>query len=145
MIYRDPKCVYVADTATEGQAIVLFLAERGISAEVMNASMLTDRAGFGHNAITGRVAEGLEIWVKQESQAADAIQLLADHEQWKTHKSEQAAALGPVEATCEECGAVSKFPGDQRGTVQTCQHCRAYLDVPGVEDMQAEPNPDDEP
>jgi hypothetical protein len=143
VIYRDPKCVYVADNATEGQAIVLFLADRGIAAEVMNASTLTDRAGFGHNAITGRVAEGLEIWVKQESQVADAIQLLADHGQGKAHKSEQAAALGPVQATCEECLDTSEFPGEQRGTVQSCQHCGAYLDVPGFDDMQAEPSPDE--
>jgi hypothetical protein len=45
---------------------------------------------------------------------------------------ERARAVGderPVDVVCEECGQASTFPPAQRGTVQHCPHCSAYLDV----------------
>jgi hypothetical protein len=45
---------------------------------------------------------------------------------------------GLVEAVCEECGKVATFPTAQRGSVQECPHCRAFIDV-GEEELFEEP------
>ena len=36
-----------------------------------------------------------------------------------------------IKVRCEECGQSSRFPPGERGTVQQCTHCRAYVDVEG--------------
>jgi hypothetical protein len=42
----------------------------------------------------------------------------------------EAAPAGPaIEVFCEECGQRTSFPPALRGSVQQCQHCRAYVDV----------------
>jgi hypothetical protein len=38
-----------------------------------------------------------------------------------------------VEAVCEECGCRASFPAQERGTVQECPKCGAYLDVGDAE------------
>ena len=35
-----------------------------------------------------------------------------------------------VHANCEDCGKPTTFPASKQGSVQTCPHCGAYLDVP---------------
>jgi hypothetical protein len=36
-----------------------------------------------------------------------------------------------IEVTCEGCGQTGRFPPAQRGSVQECPHCGAFVDVEG--------------
>jgi len=38
-------------------------------------------------------------------------------------------AADAIEVVCEECGARSPFPAAQKGSVQQCPQCGAFLDV----------------
>jgi hypothetical protein len=43
------------------------------------------------------------------------------------------SAFAGSEVVCEEYGKRGSFPPDQRGSVQQCPHCKAYVDVSGNE------------
>ena len=47
------------------------------------------------------------------------------------------AAADTIEVTCDECGKRSKFPLAQKGSVQNCPHCHAYIDVGDEADADA--------
>ena len=36
---------------------------------------------------------------------------------------------------CWDCGQPLRFPARQRGNVQECPHCGAFVDVPGGEEF----------
>ena len=74
---------------------------------------------------------GVEVCVMDRAQAAHAHRLLGEHFQKNRPRPEPADVVSKVAAVCEECGATAEFPSADRGSVQTCPHCRAYLDVPG--------------
>src|SRR5262245_42468775 len=72
-------------------------------------------------------------WIER-SDSERAGPVLADYQRRAAERraAEQASAGadGPrVEAVCEECGKRSEFPVALRGTVQSCPHCGASLDV----------------
>ena len=87
---------------------------------------------FSHSGVSPR---GIEVWVKEEQDAERAKRLIAEHEVLRQDQTRAKAALGPVEATCEDCRQTSTFPGVDRGTVQQCPRCGAYLDVPGDDEL----------
>jgi hypothetical protein len=61
------------------------------------------------------------------SDAEQAVAVIREHERLQAERS---SGQGPqVEATCDGCGKTAAFPTAQRGTVQNCPHCGAYLDV----------------
>lgn len=141
-MYRDPKCVFIADTIGLAEVVVVWLGEHGIPAQVMNLMTLGGLEGLTA-LLPGTVSSrGMEVWVKDPSQAAEARQLLADFKALK--ETDGAAGVGTIEALCEECGTASLFPAKERGSVQSCPHCGAYMDVT---DEPPEPDgeqPDDE-
>ena len=72
------------------------------------------------------------IWVERED-AEKAAKLLAQYEQDLIERQAQAKepsfGTDPIAVVCEECGRKSEFPANQRGTIQNCPFCRAYVDV----------------
>ncbi|HEY1376796.1 MAG TPA: hypothetical protein VGF55_08370, partial [Gemmataceae bacterium] len=74
---------------------------------------------------------GVEVWVKNPADADRARQLLAER---AAEVEAKANRTGTVEARCEECGQSSTFPAAEQGTIQTCPHCGAMLDVPDPDD-----------
>jgi hypothetical protein len=98
-----------------------YLASYGLRSEVIPAR--TSRSG-------NTSEYGLLVF---DSKRARAEQLLADYTSSLARVAAQREARGPVEAACEGCGARSTFPGGQRGSVQRCPECGAYLDVPDPE------------
>lgn len=117
--------VFHAGSMGEADVVVAWLNEQGIPAYVQ------DRLSAGTLEVSQIVAPvGIEVCVFDSALADTARKLLSEHlAQRQTYQAE-AAGRGSIDATCEECGAKSAFPVSQAGTVQTCPHCREYLDVP---------------
>jgi hypothetical protein len=105
-----------------------WLSQHGIPAHVSDLLTLGGLEGLTGLA-PGVSAHGLEVWVDDPAQAAEARRLLAEHEEELAHRTAREERQGPVEVVCEECGRSSIFPGSQYGTIQDCPHCGAYLDV----------------
>jgi hypothetical protein len=131
MFYRDPKCVYVADSIPKAQMIAVWLEGLDIPAEAMNLHTL---GGFeGLTGIAPGVSHrGIEVWVIHPEHAEKALHLLAEHAEELA--AERKASTGKVTAECEECGKSTEFPAAERGTVQTCPHCHKWVDVPAPDD-----------
>lgn len=130
MIYRDPKCVHIADSLNEAEAAVLFLKGHGLPAQVMNPATLGGLLGLTWMSRTGVSSTGLEVWVADPANVAPALQKLQEFAADQTKKVADKEAKGPVEAVCEECGKTSTFPAAQRDSTQDCPHCGEYMDVP---------------
>jgi len=131
MTDRDPKCVHVENDAATANFVASWLRSQGIPARVMN-----EEVSGGFEGLTG-VSENLgyrgpEVWVDDVADADRARKLFAEKE--KELRAERAAALGPVEAVCSECGTRSTFHADARGSVQECPSCASYIDIPGADD-----------
>jgi hypothetical protein len=134
MIYRDPKCVYIADSLPKADLIAAWLSARDIPAQVMNRYTWGGFEGLTGLA-PGVCHKGMEVWVIHPEQAAAAQALLETHaEQLAAERAERAARTGRVTAVCEECGQSSEFPAAMQGTVENCPHCRKWIDVPGPDD-----------
>lgn len=138
MIQRDPKCVFVAPQLGVAHVVVAWLAERGISAQVMNLTTLAGLDGLTPWSSAGVAGGGIEVWVLHPRDAPRALELLAEREQSEAARLADLDAKGePIEAVCEACGRASVFPAKLRGSVQECPGCGAYVDV-GAEDERAE-------
>jgi len=129
--------VYRAKNGVQAHLFVTALEEAGIKAEIQGttfhpasqtaASLISDSAAWW---------DAPRILVFAED-AERAGQLLLEWEARERKKEQETEASPPIEAVCEKCGRSSSFPASQRGSVQDCPHCAAYIDV-GDED-----SPDD--
>jgi hypothetical protein len=111
MIYRDPKCVHVADNLGVAETTALFLAQNGIPAQVMNPMTLGGLVGLTWLSPTGVSSYGIEVWVDNPAQADRAKELLQAQADFQSSNVEQASRSGNVTALCDECGKPSTFPG----------------------------------
>ena len=130
MIYRDPKCIFVAESLGRAEVIVLWLADHDIAAEVMNPATLGGLDGLTWLSRTAVGASGIEVWVLDPTQAGQARELIAQHAEWLAAQAAERSAAGEIEVVCEECSKGSVFPGSEAGKVLECQHCSEYVDVP---------------
>jgi len=122
---RDLTCVYRAVDVVEADIVAAWLADQGITTHVKN------RYAAGTMQTPLIVApKGIEVCVVDPQQAERARVLVLEHLEHRKEKADEPAMGRSIEAVCEECGKASRFPFEQRGTVQTCPHCRQYLDVP---------------
>ncbi len=118
-------CAYRASSVSEADIIVAWLEEQGVPAFVKN------RHGVETLYVPGLAApRGVEVCVADDETAERAKALLADHAQEIAEQSRATRSSSPVEVICEECGRPTVFPPTQRGTVQSCPHCRGHIDVP---------------
>jgi hypothetical protein len=122
---RDLICVYRTVSVEEADIIVAWLAEEKINSFVKNRHAI----GTGYLALAA-APRGVEVCVFNPDQAERAKALLVEHADESAVKKLHDAAGPDIEAVCVECGRTSRFPFAQRGSVQTCPHCRQYLDVP---------------
>jgi hypothetical protein len=134
MTKSDPRCVFVAPSASQADVVVNMLGHAGIAAQVMDRTTLGGFVGMTVWSSNGISSRGLEVWVINENDLSQARTILGEFEAQQRIAQQEKLSLGPVEAVCEECGKSSTFPAAKRGTVQDCPHCAAYLDVPGGED-----------
>jgi len=119
----DMICVYRAADVGEADIVAAWLDDQGI------ATLVKDRHAGSLPSLT--VAPlGVEVCVIDPAQAEQAKTLVREHLEQCKQNTDKASLVWRIEAVCEECGKASRFPYEQYGTVQTCPHCRRYLDVP---------------
>jgi hypothetical protein len=133
MALTDPVAVYVAENDVEAHLLRDLLAAAGVEAvDGENASQAEKWVG-------GMIADTqtCQVWVGR----ADAERARPVLEAYERRAAERRAAARaaeasgpPVEAVCEECGKPAAFPAAQRGSVQECPHCGAFVDV-GEEEL----------
>lgn len=107
-------------TIEEADIITAWLEEQGILATII------DRANAGGYLFGMTDVEGFAIVTADKATAERAVAMIAEH---KPGKPKRSAGL-KVTAKCEECGKETVFDGELSGTVQECEHCGAYVDVP---------------
>src|SRR5262245_24856773 len=110
MLYRDPRCVHVANSLAEAELVAVFLEDRGIATEVMNPMTLGGLDGLTVWSRTGVSSRGIEVWVKDPIQAGPALQALEEHAGERAARQAEIAQAGPVTVECEECGTDIEFP-----------------------------------
>jgi hypothetical protein len=141
MAIEEPVAVYNAATNVEAHLVKMQLVEAGIEAFVVEDLSTGGLWMFG-------LLPGIhkpQVWVKR-SDVERAQPLLADHVQHPAERQPAGArAPGepgpPIEVVCEECGHKSSFPADQRGSVQDCPHCGAYVDVGEIDPFWLDKDP----
>jgi len=128
---RDPKCVHIDDNLAKANIIASWLTGEGIPAQVMNEMTLGGFEGLV-SVIPKLGFRGAEVWVDNIADVDRARGLLvARNAELQAKHAADENVLVLVEALCEECKGRSTFPGAQRGTVQSCPNCGAFIDVPG--------------
>lgn len=134
---RDPRTVFVADSAKLADAVIQLLAANNIRAE------LGPVAPVEVSALTGMsdAPEEFPILVTDEKQVGDARDFLTRAENvaaMRAVSEKRAARTGTVTATCEDCGKASEWPAAAMGTTEVCPHCGNYMDVPDPDDEWAD-------
>ena len=112
MALRDPVAVYTAGTNVEAHVIARMLEESGVSLWAFGTLSY-------HKP---------QIWVSRADQDR-ARQLLADYERDQAERRRESLDGDLISVTCEECGKITFFLPKNKGTVQECSHCHAYVDV----------------
>jgi hypothetical protein len=136
MELRDPVIAYDAATNVEAQLVKLLLTEAGIDAF---ASEDHSTAGLWMFGVMPEIHKP-QVWVSSADH--DRAQLLLQEYEQRVAERQQSgvsseASAGPaIEVLCEECSKKSSFPSSQKGTVQDCPHCGAYVDVGEGDDAQ---------
>jgi hypothetical protein len=128
MALRDPVAVYKAATAVEAHIVKTALSASGVEAHVTEV-VSEEETWFG-----GPVPDihRPQVWIERTDM--DRAKPVLDEFQRRSGALQEAGAEGGapgpvIEVDCEECGQRSAFPAVQRGSVQQCHHCGAYVDV----------------
>ncbi len=135
MSRSDANCVYITSDLEEAEALVAWLREREIQADI--ETHLKESDGVGLTPFSSSdMASRLEIHVPDANLAAEVRQLIEQNksEWYQSAQEVKSAPPQDMAVNCEACGQTSIFPGELQGTVQVCPHCGAYMDIPGGED-----------
>jgi threonine dehydratase len=124
MALIDPVKIYAASSNLEAEMIRRRLLAAGIEAHAGEDVSTVGFSLFG--TIAGVFDAGVFV---SRPDAVQAMEVIREHERQQAERAGGAA----VEATCEDCGKTSSFAAAQRGTVQNCPHCDAFMDVGEVE------------
>jgi hypothetical protein len=146
MSLRDPVAVYTAASNVDAQLVRNALIKSGVEAFV------TEDVSQVGPWILGLIAQvpNPQVWVEKANvERARPILEEYEHRAKELQDPEAGGPIGPgrpVEVVCAACGEVSMFPAVQRGSVQQCQFCKAYVDVDNddVADVILEPNEEGE-
>jgi hypothetical protein len=122
MALVDPVKTYVGTSNVESQMILRLLQSAGI--EAFAGEDVSPAGLWMGGTIPGIFDAG--VYVSRDD-AEQAIAAIRRHERLEAERT--AGQGAEMEVTCDECGKVAAFPAAQRGTVQDCPHCGAYLDV----------------
>ena len=135
MAFRDPFAAYNAANNFEAHMVCAALIDAGIEATVIE-----DNTQIG-TWVGGFVAEihKPQVWIERADieRAKPVLDEFEFRAAERNAANDLAAEKGePVDVLCEECGKQSKFPSVQRGSTQRCPHCRAYVDVGEIVDIE---------
>jgi hypothetical protein len=128
MELRDPVAVYDAADNMEAAVICQILTSSGIAAHVVEDASVVGQWAFGLLPQIHRP----QIWIER-ADLARAKPILESYELGRAEKTDAAHDGAPIQVVCEECHRQSEFPAARRGSVETCIHCGAYVDVGDVQ------------
>lgn len=145
MSLRDPFAAYNAGSNVEAHIVCGLLQDAGIPAVVIED---VSQVGVW---LGGTVSElhKPQVWIERaDIERARPVLTAYDRRTAERLAADRGDPAGgpPVEVVCEECGKRSEFPAAQKGTTQSCPHCRKYVDVGddvGLDGWDAVP-PEDE-
>ncbi len=118
----DPVKIYAAASNLEAQMIVRLLLSAGV--EAFAGEDFSPAGMWLGGTLPGVFDAGVYV---NRGDAEQAVAIIRQHERLEAERSNEQGT--EVESTCEDCGKTAAFPAAQRGTVQNCPHCGAYLDV----------------
>jgi hypothetical protein len=122
---RDPVAIYNAANNMEANHLCNVLVDAGIEA------YLTEDISVVGQWVGGFIPEihKPQVWVDRAD--VERLKPILDEYERRKVEVQGAAPAGSdlVTTECEECGKPATFPAALRGTVQSCPHCHAYLDV----------------
>lgn len=122
----DPVKIYAADSNLQAQLICRFLQAQGLDA--FAGEDVSPAGVWIGGTLPGVFDAGVYVSRADAERAYEVIR------GWEQQEAERfAATSADIAATCEECGATSTFPAAQKGTVQSCPHCSATMDVGDIE------------
>ncbi|MBS0261853.1 MAG: DUF2007 domain-containing protein [Planctomycetes bacterium] len=126
MPLQDPVAIYNASTNLQAQQVCMVLQQAGIEA------FAVEDLSRGADWVGGLIPEihKPQVWVDR-GDSERARQVIANYEARAAalHGGPQVHDAQPIEMICEECEGQMTFPAAQRGSVQECPHCGAYVDV----------------
>ncbi len=121
---ETPTLVYTANGNLEAHSAVTWLRYNGIRAFAVEDNSGASLFVFG----TISQFHKPQVFVEKQ-ELRNARDLLRQFETQRSQRRRDHEDQSPIEAECEECGAVSEFPASQDGTTQNCPKCNAYMDV----------------
>jgi hypothetical protein len=124
MPMRDPVAVYNAATNIEAHLICNALFQNEVNAMVVEDASVV---GLWFGGAMPEIHKP-QIWVER-ADLDRAKTVLEEYERRAAAQRDSLAAGEPIVVECEECGKQASYPPTQRGTVQDCPHCAAYIDV----------------
>jgi hypothetical protein len=131
MADRDPRTVFVANSAKLAEAVIELLAAHNIPAEIEPPPPPESSALTGYNEPPP--AE-FPVLVTDPTKVNDANELLAAEVKkmadLRAVIEKRASRTGTITAPCEDCGRASEWPATAMGTTEVCPHCGAYMDIP---------------
>lgn len=121
--------VYRAKNGAQAHLVVMALEDAGIKAEAQGA-IFHPASATADNLVNPSAPwwDAPRILVFAED-AERARRLLLEMETRERQQAQEENTGPPIEVVCEECGSPSSFSAAQRGSVQECPKCGAYLDV----------------
>jgi hypothetical protein len=133
MPLQDAIAVYTAADNMEAHFVREALFGAGIEAYLTED--LSPVGGWMFGLVPG--IHKPQVWIER-TDAQRARPILEDFEQRAAELRARAAdeqPTTPIEVVCEKCGKSTEFPASQRGSVQECAHCGAFVDVASDEEV----------
>jgi Putative prokaryotic signal transducing protein len=129
MALREPVAVYTAANNVEAHLIRNALMQSGLEAHVTED---VSQVGVWMLGLVSQIHKP-QVWV-EKADVERACPILEEFERRDGELRDLEVPEGtragrPIEVTCEHCGEISVYPAVQRGSVQQCLFCGAYVDV----------------
>lgn len=129
MELKDPVVVYTAASNIQAHEIVEMLRSEGVAAHVVEDNAPQSMWLGGLNSSIHKP----QVWVSQADKSAALSQIHDFEERQRLRQSANRAQVNQLQtvvfSTCDRCGREAEFPVAQSGTVQSCPHCAAFMDV----------------
>lgn len=129
MELQDPVVVYTAASNIEAHEIAEMLQTHGIPSHVIEDNTPHSMWMGGLNSAIHKP----QVWVSKTDKETALNHMRKYDARLRLRDSANRARLNPLQtvlfSTCDRCGHEVQFPVAQSGTVQTCPHCAAYMDV----------------
>ncbi len=130
MALRQPVAVYTASKNFEAHLVSGLLNNAGIPAMVVEDDDMQIMSGW-----LGPLSNIVKpkVWIEQ-ADVERAQPILLEYEKRDAERRAIEAGLTPsvgppIDVVCEECSKTSQWAAAQKGAVQNCPHCRAYIDI----------------